>query len=1180
MMNIPTTLLGLREVSWCCHFAAQGIASRPAPQMTGKSFKTMLGKAARHLSAAAAVVCLLNAAAVTYVHAEDAGLQKANFDDTILDGAYSIHDIFARLDGSGEYRVGIRQFDGEGGCFVIESNVSLFYDEDYGVSSDGTFKYDSGPSQGSIGSLGSLAFHSRRAAAQADIRVPLGYAGLRIAVARETGATKATFKGNYSYHALYAFENKDWRTVFGAVSSDGLGVFVFSPEGFQGTAHFYDVMPDGLVQIDNQDFAIGTLSANGELLFRTLEVGEDEDPQFPTGYRGLAILVRRDTNSSIADLNGRYRVHEVRVLSNHAQVAGIGTVSAAGTGVYTGSISRNGVSQNLNGSIAVNPSGTFTLDGGGFVEGTLGLNGDIAVIAKHAGFVDDGTAGETWMQVWVRTAGGAGLDSDTDGDGLSNTQETAAGTSSSDRDTDDDGIIDGLDQQPLIANNVFATSSDSLSFDVAENGEDPPAQQLGISIISNPYFQWAASEDEVWLNLSSLAGIGSGAILVSVDSAQLPTGPGPHETSITITAQGMTNSPKTIDVAVDVGPPPPQLLVTPNALTFEYFIDGPLPSAQQVTIENVAGSPYSWSATPLADWLTAEPANGTTDSTVEVRVQPQGLSTGTRSGVLRFSAEGATNNPQDVHVTFVVHPSHSHDHVWPVSPSSSGQSLASIVYDTVTKRYGVTWTESDKIRAIVLDENTFPVDGPFEISESLNGVSLRSIVVQNPAQEGFWVIWEQAQNSIAPPDLHGRPFGLPGKALGDTFTVDFAPGTQKSPAAVFNPVRNQIAIAYSNIAGNVLNVKVLRFNAFTGGLTGGGTIDPGSENQANPAIAHDPIRDEYLLAYSAQSVFLNGRIRTLRITPSGAVIENSKQTLASITGEHDVARPIYNGTRDEWGIAWQVTTVGSDVWYARFAAGVTEPVVETRNIANDVGNRASPALAYAAVANQFLSLWTNDTVSPDRVFTQRITASGLMLGPQAPIAATGPAQSDANVVLGKDGQEFVAVWTTTLNGDGQINAKRLTSGGVDDDGDGLTNEFEIQYGLDPFSAEGNDGAFGDPDGDGVSNIWEQSMTLNPSVDDTDGDGQDDGAEDFDGDGFSNALELAQGTNPVLPRDNPSFRLGDLNVDNVIDAVDVQLVINTALGLLPYNARADFDDNASVDAVDLQSTINRALGILA
>ena len=115
---------------------------------------------------------------------------------------------------------------------------------------------------------------------------------------------------------------------------------------------------------------------------------------------------------------------------------------------------------------------------------------------------------------------------------------------------------------------------------------------------------------------------------------------------------------------------------------------------------------------------------------------------------------------------------------------------------------------------------------------------------------------------------------------------------------------------------------------------------------------------------------------------------------------------------------------------------------------------------------------------------------------------------------------------------------------LDSDGDGLPDSWEIQYELDERNANDTNGASGDPDDDGYTNIEEFNFGTDPLRADTDGDGvndQDeiellgtdpldpdsdstrtsdrdeagndilDGDEDFDGDGFTNRQELFAGT---------------------------------------------------------------------
>ncbi|HKY32479.1 MAG TPA: FG-GAP-like repeat-containing protein [Candidatus Polarisedimenticolia bacterium] len=104
---------------------------------------------------------------------------------------------------------------------------------------------------------------------------------------------------------------------------------------------------------------------------------------------------------------------------------------------------------------------------------------------------------------------------------------------------------------------------------------------------------------------------------------------------------------------------------------------------------------------------------------------------------------------------------------------------------------------------------------------------------------------------------------------------------------------------------------------------------------------------------------------------------------------------------------------------------------------------------------------------------------------------------------------------------------------LDQDGDGLTDVFEVTFGFNPL-APGDESL--DPDGDGLDNLAEQMAGSDPTNPDTDGDGLTDGEEvttygtnplaaDTDGDGLGDAQEIAAGTDP-LNRDTDGDGLTD------------------------------------------------------
>jgi len=145
-------------------------------------------------------------------------------------------------------------------------------------------------------------------------------------------------------------------------------------------------------------------------------------------------------------------------------------------------------------------------------------------------------------------------------------------------------------------------------------------------------------------------------------------------------------------------------------------------------------------------------------------------------------------------------------------------------------------------------------------------------------------------------------------------------------------------------------------------------------------------------------------------------------------------------------------------------------------------------------------------------------------------------------------QEVSTIYNTGLSG----NQLSILLDMNDDDGDGLPNVFESQFGLDPNdngSIDINNGPNGDPDSDGSSNLNEFTSLTNPTNPDTDGDELLDGVETNTG-VFTNFTDT--GTNPLL---------SDTDGDGLADGVENgagPFVSETMTGSNPHLVDTDGD----------------------
>lgn len=151
-------------------------------------------------------------------------------------------------------------------------------------------------------------------------------------------------------------------------------------------------------------------------------------------------------------------------------------------------------------------------------------------------------------------------------------------------------------------------------------------------------------------------------------------------------------------------------------------------------------------------------------------------------------------------------------------------------------------------------------------------------------------------------------------------------------------------------------------------------------------------------------------------------------------------------------------------------------------------------------------------------------------------------------------------------------------GADDSDFDGLPDAWEIVHGLDPWedgtrgesspgAKDGQNGAKGDLDGDGLINIYEYWAGTNPRFADSDGNGILDSQEDRDGDGVVNITEQILGSRPDMV---------DTDDDGVADSEEQSNSTSPVNAVDPATSRAVMLGGGRADYLEIPVNINQRL----
>jgi len=212
---------------------------------------------------------------------------------------------------------------------------------------------------------------------------------------------------------------------------------------------------------------------------------------------------------------------------------------------------------------------------------------------------------------------------------------------------------------------TMGLSTTILSFENVVGSTSSSSQSLQIVIYSADGFgtawQSSAQTDNGanWLSVSPPYGIDDANLTITA-SAGLPKGT--YSGRIVIKSIACINTPLTVSVTYIVRDPmPSSLQVTPAAPAFTALAATQSPAPQQIAISAKGETSLgAWRALASGfnggNWLSVTPTSGSGPATLKISADLSTLGAGSYAGKIAISADGMSNSPLQVPVSFTVTP--------------------------------------------------------------------------------------------------------------------------------------------------------------------------------------------------------------------------------------------------------------------------------------------------------------------------------------------------------------------------------------------------------------------------------------------------------------------------------------------------------------------------------------------
>lgn len=316
-----------------------------------------------------------------------------------------------------------------------------------------------------------------------------------------------------------------------------------------------------------------------------------------------------------------------------------------------------------------------------------------------------------------------------------------------------------------------------------------------------------------------------------------------------------------------------------------------------------------------------------------------------------------------------------------ISTAPGGEKFAAVAHNTVDNRFLVAWmdgrdnaiTGKNILGQMVNPDGTL-VGGVIAISTAVGDQS-RPAVAYNSIDNTFLVIWTDKRTAATTQaDIFGQVISQDGVLIGENSPISIAAKDQDRSRLAYDPVENRFLAVWQDSRNRGLAKKDIfgQLIQADGALFGGNLAITSATNiQDRPDVAYDAAAQQFLAVWTdfRNSATTGTDIFGQVVTPDGTL---SGGNVPISTADGDQFRPalaydavdnlflmVWTDCRLNVGVCSEALAAGTDI-FGQLVDGGGTALAESVPIATEAAPQFRPAVAFSSVDQRFLVIWTDD----------------------------------------------------------------------------------------------------------------------------------------------------------------------------------------------------------------------------